>query len=143
MDLDLGTTQMMRHITVVEDDEPFAILLKYNLEAHGFSVTCLWSGTDALLALSHPPFPNLVLLDWSLPGICGAEVLRHLRRNAGTHDIPVVMLTCHAERANHDHALALGASAFFGKQVALSTLMSRIRSLAGAAAAPQANPAGQ
>jgi two-component system, OmpR family, phosphate regulon response regulator PhoB len=124
---------MMRHITVVEDDEPFAILLKYNLEAHGFPVTCLWSGTDALLALSHPPFPSLVLLDWSLPGICGTEVLRHLRRNDATRNIPVVMLTCHAERANYDHALALGASGFFGKQVALSTLMSNVLSLAGLA----------
>jgi two-component system, OmpR family, phosphate regulon response regulator PhoB len=134
---------MTRHITVVEDDEPFAILLKYNLEANGFSVTCLWSGTDALLALSHPPFPNLVLLDWNLPGICGAEVLRHLRRNAATHDIPVVMLTCHSERANHDHALALGASEFFGKQVALNTLMSRITSLAQFRAAPQADRLGE
>ncbi len=129
---------MMRHITVVEDDEPFAILLKYNLEAHGFSVTCLSSGTDALLSLSYPPFPSLVLLDWSLPGICGTEVLRHLRRTAATHDIPVIMLTSHVERANRDHALALGVSEFFGKQVALSTLMNCITSLAGFSASARA-----
>ncbi len=101
-------------------------------------VTCLRDGTVALQAFANPPIPDLVLLDWNLPGVCGAEILRRLRRNDATRNIPVVMLTCHAERANHDHAMALGASEFFGKQVALSTLMTCVLALAAAVVPPPA-----
>lgn len=117
-------------ILVVEDDEPMAILLRYNLEAAGCLVETIRSGIAAIdrLALNAP---DLVLLDWMLPGLSGPEVLRQLRERPRTAGIPVIMLTARNSAEDRRRAVSLGVNAYLVKPFALSDLLGCIGHLLG------------
>ena len=66
-------------ILVVEDEAPLALLLTYNLEAEGFQVDLVDRGDEAEIHLAEA-CPDLVILDWMLPGVSGLEICRRLRR---------------------------------------------------------------
>jgi CheY-like chemotaxis protein len=70
-------------ILVVEDDSNLALLLAYNLEAEGYVVECVERGDEAELRLAENP-PDLVMLDWMLPGVSGLEICRRLRARRNT-----------------------------------------------------------
>ncbi len=120
---------MTRRITLVEDDATFAGLLKYNLEFHGFAVECISCGTEARHRFAHAPCPDLVILDWNLPGLNGSEVLRQMRLQTSTARVPVVMFTCRTDRNDKDYAFELGVTDYVYKTMPLSTLFARIQSL--------------
>ena len=65
-------------ILVVEDEADLALLLTYNLEAEGYSAESVERGDEAELRLVEAP-PDLVILDWMLPGVSGLEICRRLR----------------------------------------------------------------
>ena len=69
------------HILVVEDEEPLSLLLRYNLEAEGYTVDTVARGDEAELRLREY-LPDLLLLDWMLPGLSGIEPLRFLSEEA-------------------------------------------------------------
>ena len=69
---------MTAKILVVEDEEPLAVLLQYNLEAEGYEVETVARGDEADIRLREAP-PDLAVLDWMLPGISGIELCRRLR----------------------------------------------------------------
>ena len=76
-------------ILIVEDEAALSLLLSYNLEAEGYRVDRCDRGDEAELLLSESP-PDLVILDWMLPGVSGIEICRRLRarrhaRSAGDH----------------------------------------------------------
>ena len=83
---------MSASILVVEDEEPIQILLSYNLESEGYRVRQTAQGEDVMPLIGEER-PDLVLLDWMLPGISGIEVCRLLRARPETRDIPIIMLT--------------------------------------------------
>jgi two-component system phosphate regulon response regulator PhoB len=87
---------MTASILIVEDEEPIQILLTYNLQAEGFRVRATANGED-VAHLVNEERPDLILLDWMLPGISGIEVCRLLRSRPETRDIPVIMLTARGE----------------------------------------------
>ena len=72
---------MSARILIVEDEEPLTLLLRYNLEAAGYTVDCAARGDEAELKLRET-MPDLVVLDWMLPGISGIEICRRLRAGA-------------------------------------------------------------
>ena len=72
------------HILVVEDEQALGLLLSYNLEAEGFTVERVERGDEAELRLSELP-PDLLILDWMLPGVSGLEICRRL---SGARDHP-------------------------------------------------------
>ncbi|MEM7290027.1 MAG: response regulator, partial [Pseudomonadota bacterium] len=80
------------HVMVVEDEEALCILLKYNLEAEGYAVTIVMRGDEAEETLRENQ-PDLLVLDWMLPGLSGIELCRRLRARSETQDIPIIMLT--------------------------------------------------
>lgn len=125
----LNQPTMTHRITVVEDDAAFISLLKYNLEFHKYVVECISSGSEAQVRFASAPFPDLVVLDWILPGLHGTEVLRQLRRQILTQHIPVVMFTCRADQPDKDRAFKLGVTDFLSKTAPLATLIARIRCL--------------
>ena len=84
------------HILIVEDEEPLTLLLRYNLEAEGYNVEVVSRGDEAELRLRET-VPDLVLLDWMLPGLSGIELCRRLRQRAETQRLPVIMLTARGE----------------------------------------------
>ena len=74
---------MGARILIVEDEEPLSLLLRYNLEAEGFDVDTVARGDEADTLLKERP-PDLVVLDWMLPGISGIELCRRLRARPQT-----------------------------------------------------------
>ncbi len=86
-------------ILVVEDEDTLSLLLAYNLEAEGFAVECVERGDEADLRLIEAP-PDLVILDWMLPGVSGLEICRRMRARQIDARLPVIMLTARGEEAS-------------------------------------------
>ena len=82
---------MNPRITVVEDEEALSVLLRYNLEAEGYEVDTVLRGDEAEIRLQER-VPDLLILDWMLPGISGIELCRRLRARAETERLPIIML---------------------------------------------------
>jgi len=87
-------------IAVVEDEEAISELLRYNLEAEGYQVDTILRGDEAEIHLREN-VPDLLVLDWMLPGVSGIELCRRLRQRAETERLPIIMLT-----SDHDHCQA-------------------------------------
>src|ERR1700709_322350 len=116
------------HILVVEDEQALGTLLAYNLEAEGFSVERVERGDEAELRLSEMP-PDLVILDWMLPGVSGLEICRRLRARESTRTLPVIMLTARGEETERVRGLSVGADDYVVKPFSVPELMARVRAL--------------
>ena len=101
-------------VMVVEDEEAIALLLRYNLEAEGFVVEVITRGDDAELRLQEQ-VPDLLLLDWMLPGLSGIELCRRLRLRSETQRLPVIMLTARGEETERIRGIATGADDYVVK----------------------------
>ncbi len=123
-----GSVSAAPHILVVEDEQALGLLLSYNLEAEGFTVERVERGDDAELRLSEMP-PDLVILDWMLPGVSGLEICRRLRARESTRTLPVIMLTARGEEGERVRGLSVGADDYVVKPFSVPELMARVRSL--------------
>ncbi len=119
---------MSASILIVEDEEPIRILLSYNLESEGYRVRATAEGEDVQHLVAEER-PDLILLDWMLPGISGIEVCRLLRTRPETRDIPVIMLTARGEEGERVRGLATGADDYMVKPFSVPELLARIRSI--------------
>ncbi len=119
---------MSAKVLIVEDEEPLAMLLRYNLEAEGFSVTVVARGEDAEVAVAEDA-PDLIVLDWMLPGLSGLEVCRRLRTGREGRNIPIIMLTARSEEADRIRGLTTGADDYVVKPFSLPELLARIRAI--------------
>jgi len=124
-----------RRIAVVDDDRNMALLLVYNLTSWGHDVTVITSG-DGAVEMLIAESPELVVLDWGLPGLSVIEVLRRLRQKQATHAIPVIMLTGRNEIDDRKRALNMGANIFLSKPFAVSELMAHVETLLDRDVAP-------
>ena len=124
---DVSTSRAPR-VLVVEDEQALALLLSYNLEAEGYLVERVERGDDAELRLAESP-PDLVILDWMLPGVSGLEICRRLRAREETRALPVIMLTARGEEAERVRGLSVGADDYVVKPFSVPELMARVRSL--------------
>ena len=86
---------MNPRILIVEDEEDLTLLLRYNLEAAGYEVETVARGDEADLRFKERT-PDLVILDWMLPGLSGIEICRRLRARPDTKALPIIMLTARA-----------------------------------------------
>lgn len=121
-------TQRNATILLVEDEEPLVLLLRYNLEAEGFKVIVAHNGEEAELAIAEHP-PDLVVLDWMLPGVSGLELCRRWRANRNTRGIPILMLTARGEETDRVRGLTTGADDYVVKPFSVPELMARVRAL--------------
>jgi two-component system phosphate regulon response regulator PhoB len=115
-------------ILVVEDDSDLALLLAYNLESEGYFVESVERGDEAELRLAENP-PDLVILDWMLPGVSGLEICRRLRARENTHRLPVIIVTARGEEAQRVRGLSVGADDYVVKPFSVPELMARVRAL--------------
>jgi two-component system phosphate regulon response regulator PhoB len=115
-------------ILVVEDESSLALLLVYNLESEGFFVEHVDRGDEAELRLAEAP-PDLVILDWMLPGVSGLEICRRLRARDETRDMPVIMLTARGEESERVRGLSVGADDYVVKPFSTPELMARVHAL--------------
>ncbi|WP_350336118.1 phosphate regulon transcriptional regulator PhoB [Coralliovum pocilloporae] len=115
-------------ILVVEDEEPLSVLLRYNLEAEGYSVSTAMTGDDAELSLQEAT-PDLIVLDWMLPGLSGIELCRRIRAMPDTERVPVIMLTARSEETDRIRGLTTGADDYMVKPFSVPELVARVKAL--------------
>ncbi|HLQ92549.1 MAG TPA: phosphate regulon transcriptional regulator PhoB [Xanthobacteraceae bacterium] len=119
---------MNARIAIVEDEEALALLLRYNLEMANYTVETIARGDEADLRLREAP-PDLVILDWMLPGLSGIEICRRLRARTETKSLPIIMLTARSEEAERIRGLTTGADDYIVKPFSVSELIARVGAL--------------
>jgi two-component system phosphate regulon response regulator PhoB len=117
-----------KHILVAEDDETISELIRYNLEKHGYRVSCQSSGEKALLQ-AGTDLPELILLDILLPGIDGIQVCRLLRGEEKTRAIPIIMVTAKGEESDIVEGLGAGADDYIAKPFSPRVLVARVQAV--------------
>ena len=115
-------------ILIVEDEEALTLLLRYNLEAAGYDVESVARGDEADLRLREST-PDLVILDWMLPGVSGIELCRRLRSRPETRQLPIVMLTARGEESERVRGLSTGADDYVVKPFSVPELLARVAAL--------------
>jgi CheY-like chemotaxis protein len=115
-------------ILVVDDDRDTTRLVQEALGRVGFTVRAVNSGFEAL-AVARQEQPGLILLDLKMPGLDGYEILKHLKRDRATQEIPVVVVTGSFtdEEVKREKVLALGAAQFLTKPFAIDDFVEEIR----------------
>ena len=119
---------MNARIAIVEDEEALALLLRYNLEMANYTVETIARGDEADLRLREAP-PDLVILDWMLPGLSGIEICRRLRARTETKSLPIIMLTARSEESERIRGLTTGADDYIVKPFSVSELIARVGAL--------------
>ena len=113
-----------KRILIVDDDGMFRESLAQNLSDAGFATTCFADGPAALRYLAETETPDMILLDWKMPGMTGIEVLRELRERKV--ETPVVFLTVLSDQIYEEAGLLGGAVDFVEKARGFSILSRRI-----------------
>ena len=119
---------MNARILVVEDEEALTTLLRYNLDAEGYDVETVGRGDDADTRLKER-VPDLIVLDWMLPGLSGIELCRRLRARPETKALPIIMLTARGEESERVRGLATGADDYIVKPFSVPELLARVKGL--------------
>ena len=119
---------MGKVILAIDDEEHILELLAYNLENNGFKVLTASSGEDGLEIIKKENI-DLILLDIMLPGIDGMEMLKRLRKNPDTADLPVIMLTAKSEEINKVLGLEVGADDYISKPFGIYELVARVKAV--------------
>ena len=114
-----------RSVLVADDMEANRAVIGRRLEKLAYTVTCVDSGSAALATLRQWQ-PDVLLLDYMMPQMSGIEVLRELRGQAATRDLPVIMVTARAESEAIVEALAAGADDYVTKPIDFEVLHARI-----------------
>ncbi len=115
-------------ILIVEDEADIAQLIEFHLQREGFPTQIAHSGSVALDLVEKSP-PALILLDIMLPDVDGLEVCRRLKREVGTRDIPIVMVTAKGEESDVVVGLELGAEDYVTKPFSPRVLIARIKTV--------------
>lgn len=118
----------MSRVLVVEDESAIAELISINLRHAGYEVTLAASADQARSAVDAV-LPDLVLLDWMLPGQSGLALARQWRGAARTRELPIIMLTARSDEADKIGGLDAGADDYLTKPFSTKELLARIRAV--------------
>jgi len=118
-----------QHKVLVVDDEPaIRDMIQFALESAGMKVQTAVDGHDALLRISESR-PDIILIDWMMPGINGRDLTRRLRRDSLTEEIPIIMLTARVTEDDKVSGLESGADDYLTKPFAPRELIARINAV--------------
>lgn len=115
-------------VLVVEDDEAIVTLLKYNLEKAGYEVRTTNDGEEALIMVEEKK-PDVILLDWMLPGLSGIQICNRLRKNEETQKVPIIMISARGEEGDRIEGLDRGADDYLVKPFSPKELIARINAV--------------
>jgi len=118
----------MSRVLVVEDESAIAELISINLRHAGYKVTIAGTADQAQFEVDRV-LPDLVVLDWMLPGQSGLALAKRWRSQARTRELPVIMLTARAEEADKIAGLYAGADDYLIKPFSTNELLARIRAV--------------
>ena len=112
-------------LLLVEDDSALAELLEFRFRREGYNVRTTGDGDEALL-LASEDVPDLIILDWMIEGTSGIEVCRRLRRDPGTANVPIIMLTARGAEDDRIRGLDTGADDYLTKPFSPRELQARV-----------------
>lgn len=118
----------MSRVLVVEDEAAIAELISLNLRHAGYEVTVAPDSVRAIAEVDKV-LPDLVILDWMLPGQSGLTLAKRWRAEARTRDLPIIMLTARADEPDKIAGLDAGADDYLTKPFSTNELMARIRAV--------------
>lgn len=121
----------MPHVLVVDDEPNILLSLEFLMQQSGFTVATAPDAEQALKQIDQQ-CPDLLLLDISLPGMSGFDLLERLRTAEATRTLPVIMLTAHGREVEKEKGLALGANDYVTKPFSTRELVSRVKELLAA-----------
>lgn len=119
---------MARRILVVEDEAPIREMVCFVLEQNGYQPIEA-DDYDAAIARLVEPFPDLVLLDWMIPGGSGIQVIKHMKRDSQLREISVMMLTARGEEEDRVKGLETGADDYLTKPFSPKELVARVKAI--------------
>ena len=115
-------------VMVVEDEDAISEMLVMVLEQANFQVITLPSAEKALQTLAEN-MPDLILLDWMLPGISGVELARRLKNDENYSELPIILLTARGEEGDKVRGLEIGADDYITKPFSPKELVARIKAV--------------
>lgn len=115
-------------VLVVDDEPAIQQLIAYNLQGAGYTAICVNSAEQATENIKEI-LPDLILLDWMLPGISGVEFAQALRKNSRTKSVPIIMLTARVEEIDKVAGLEIGADDYITKPFSPRELIARIKAV--------------
>ena len=118
----------MAKVLVVDDEPNIVLSLEFLMEQAGFEVVTAEDGEQALARVNDSQ-PDLLLLDISLPGISGFDVLERLRSEEATAQLPIIMLTAHGRDVEREKGMALGADDYITKPFSTQSLVEKVKAL--------------
>ena len=113
-------------ILIVEDEVSQLAVLEYNLTSAGYEAVKATDGQEALQLIDEQ-MPDLILLDWMLPGISGIEICRQLKVRKDTQAVPIIMLSARSEELDKVRGLETGADDYLQKPYGIQELLARIK----------------
>ncbi len=119
---------MRGRVLIVDDDTALAEMLGIVLRGEGYEPILCGNGEKAL-SIFRDRKPDLILLDWMLPGTSGIELARRLKRDELTGDIPIIMLTAKGEEDNKIQGLEVGADDYITKPFSPRELVARLKAV--------------
>lgn len=119
---------MSRRILVVEDEAPIRDMLCFVLEQNGYQA-CTAEDVDSAINMLAEPYPDLVLLDWMLPGGSGIQIAKKMKQHDLTRNIPIIMITARGEEEDKVRGLEVGADDYVTKPFSPKELMARIKAV--------------
>lgn len=114
------------NILVIDDEEDLLELIEYNLAKEGYQVSTVTSGERALDMVRQTP-PQLILLDWMLPGLDGLEICKRLKSDRKTQNIPIIMISAKGEDVDLVTGLEIGADDYIPKPFSPRVLLARVK----------------
>ncbi|MBK6568229.1 phosphate regulon transcriptional regulator PhoB [Candidatus Aalborgicola defluviihabitans] len=118
----------MPSVLIVEDESAIAELIAVNLRHNGFRPTWAVDGASAQRDIDSS-LPDLILLDWMLPGESGLVLAKRWRSNPKTQGIPIIMLTARGDEADRVAGLDAGADDYIAKPFSTKELLARVRAV--------------
>ncbi|MFO7649120.1 MULTISPECIES: response regulator transcription factor [Halomonas] len=118
----------MAKVLVVDDEANIVLSLEFLMQQAGFEVVTAEDGETALERVAEGA-PDLVLLDISLPGISGFDVLERLRADPDHARLPIIMLTAHGREVEREKGMALGADDYITKPFSTQALVDKVKTL--------------
>lgn len=118
----------MPKVLVIDDEPNIVLSLEFLMQQAGFEVVTAETGEQGLASVAEHS-PDLVLLDISLPGISGFDVLERLRADPTHARLPIIMLTAHGREVEREKGLALGADDYITKPFSTQALVATVRVL--------------
>jgi two-component system phosphate regulon response regulator PhoB len=119
---------MQAQILIVEDEPAIREMIAFALRTQSYQPICAQDGKEAIAAISEK-IPDLILLDWMLPGMSGIDLVKRFRKESNTRDIPIIMLTAKGDETDRITGFDHGVDDYVVKPFSARELLARIKAV--------------